>query len=376
MEFALSELLGDRLDAALQRYEEDGFITLRGVADAVTAQFHPILAERLQVDAATFHGMLDPDSPPLLLPVETRARLSRISTSPELAATLVQALQPFFLRALGPFVHVSSTFHGQFKGGEVAAVDHGGYGKEYLEVQGQYLLHQDFAGAAIPTSPSAVTLWVGMNTTPDWNLRLYPGSHRHGLLCNEWLRLDDPRLSPFGQPIDIQATAGKAVLFNALLLHSSSNPGPRRRISCDIRFFPLCGFLPSLPACLNATPGASLEAGLVRAAGPTLRGPLLETLAFLGGALPEEAVPPYAIPNWAHYVARLVAGDPDGAVPWMRRFVNGELGVDPAESYLAKFHARPIQVAPLREATSRLEQGHPLRIAGEQFQQRLAAGAV
>ena len=376
MEFALSELLGVRLEEALQRYEEDGYITVRGVADAITAHFHPILAERLQVERGTFTEMLDPESAPVLLPVETRARLSRISTTPELASTLLAALQPFFLRALGPFVHVSSTFHGQFKGGEVAAVDHGGYGKEYLEVQGQYLLHQDFAGAAIPTSPSALTLWVGMNTTPDWNLRLYPGSHRFGLLCNEWLRLDDPRLSPFGKPIDVQATAGSAVLFNALLLHSSSNPGPRRRISCDIRFFPLCGFLPSRPACLDRAPGARLEDALARASGPTLRAPLLETLAFLGAALPDEAVPPHAMTNWAHYVARVVQEDLDGALPWMRRFVNAELGVDPAEVYLAKFHGRPIHPDPISEAAGRLEAGHPLRDAAGRLQRRLAAGAA
>jgi len=376
MEFELRELLGSRLDEALLRYETEGFITVGGVADAVTAHFHPILAERLRVDAGTFQGMLDPNSPPLILPVETRERLSRITTSPELADTLLAALRPFFLRALGPFVQVSSTFHGQFKGGEVAAVDHGGYAKDYLEVQGQYLLHQDFAGAAIPTSPSAMTLWVGMNTTPDWNLRLYPGSHRYGLLCNEWLRLDDPRLSPFGKPIDFSAVAGKAVIFNALLLHSSSNPGPRRRISCDIRFFPLCGFLPSQPHCLDAAPGARLSEGLERAKGPTLRAPLLETLAYLGATLPEEAIPPHAMTNWAHYVARLVQDDPDGALPWMTRFVNAELGVDPAEVYAAKFHRKPIHSATIRHAASRLEPGHALRGSAERVQSRLAAGAA
>lgn len=376
MEFDLSELLGHRLDEATLRYEEDGFITVRGVAEAITAPFHPILAERLQVDAGGFQGMLDPNSPPLILPVETRERLSRISTSPALAETLVGALRPFFVRALGPFVHVSSTFHGQFKGGEVAAVDHGGYAKDYLEVQGQYLLHQDFSGAAIPTSPSAMTLWVGMNTTPDWNLRLYPGSHRFGLLCNEWLRLDDPRLSPFGKPIDISATAGKAVIFNALLLHSSSNPGPRRRISCDIRFFPLCGFLPSLPRCLDQSPGARLLEGLARAKGPTLRAPVLETLAFLGATLPEESIPSHAMTNWAHYITRLVHEDPDGALPWMQRFVNAELGVDAAEVYSAKFHRKPIHLEPIRCAADRLEPGHPLRDAAARVEAHLAAGTA
>jgi hypothetical protein len=272
-------------------------------------------------------------------------------------------------------VHVSSTFHGQFKGGEVAPVDHGGYAKDYLEVQGQYLLHQDFSGAAIPTSPCGVTLWVGLNTTPDWNLRLYPGSHRYGLLCNEWLRLEDPRLSPFGKPIDISAKAGNAVLFNSLLLHSSSNPGPRRRISCDIRFFPLCGFLPSLPHCLAAQPGARLAEGLERETGPTLRSPFLETVAFLGGDLPAEAVPPHSMANWGHYVSHLMQGNPQEALPWLERFVNEELGFDPAEVFTAKFHNRPIQLEPIRTAAARLEAGHPLGRSAHVLQARLAGRA-
>jgi len=187
MEFELSDMQegGAGLDQAARDFEEHGFIILRGLAEAVTAHFHPIMAERLQVDAETFQRMLDPESEPVILPRETRERLSRITTTPALSQTILTALQPLWLRVLGPFVHVSSTFHGQFKGGEVAAVDHGGYAKDYLEVQGQYLLHQDFSGAAIPTSPSAATLWVGLNTTPDWNLVLYPGSHRYGLLCHE-----------------------------------------------------------------------------------------------------------------------------------------------------------------------------------------------
>jgi len=372
MEFELRDLSGKRLDEAARAFEQDGFILLSGVGEAVTTHFRPIVAERLQVDAATFTRMLDPDSPPTILPVETRERLSRITTPAPLAETLLKALQPMFLRVLGPFAHVSTTFHGQFKGGEVAAVDHGGYAKDYLEVQGQYLLHQDFSGAAIPTSPSGVTLWVGLNTTPDWNLRLYPGSHRYGLLCNQWLRLEDPRLSPFGEPIDIAAKAGNAVLFNSLLLHSSSNPGPRRRISCDIRFFPLCGFLPSLPHCLDARPGQRLSEGLERETGPTLRSPFLETAAFLGGTLPAEDVPPHSMANWGHYVARLVQGDPDGALPLLERFVNEELGFDPPEVFTAKFHDRPMHLEPLRTAAARLEAGDPLSRSASAVQTRLA----
>ena len=139
-----------------------------------------------------------------------------------------------FRRLFGPLVHVSSNYHAQVKGGDVLRVDRGGGVGEYREVQGQYLIHQDFTGARIPTSPSQLTLWVAQNSSPDWTLRMYPGSHRNGLLNNQWVSLDDPWLAQFGTPVDVTAEEGLAVIFNSLLLHASSNPGPRRRVSCDI----------------------------------------------------------------------------------------------------------------------------------------------
>ena len=96
-----------------------------------------------------------------------------------------------------------------------------------------------------PTSPSAVTLWVSMNSCPDWTVRFYPASHRQGLLCNDFLELDDQRLAALEKPIEVHAKIGTGVLFNALMLHGTGNPGSQRRVSCDIRFFPLCAFLPS-----------------------------------------------------------------------------------------------------------------------------------
>jgi hypothetical protein len=106
-----------------------------------------------------------------------------------------------------------------------------------------------------------------------------------------------------------------------------------------------------------------------------LRAPLLEALAFLGDALPEEEVPPHAIVNWAHYVSRIVQGNPEGALPWLERFVNTEIGVDTAEVFIAKFHDRPLQLESIRYAASQLEAGHPLRGGADRLQARLAAGA-
>lgn len=364
MRFPLTDLSGAALEAAARHYEDHGFFIIEGVHDAVTRHFKPLIAERLQVSPAELDAMLDPDSPPMILPVETRQRLSRIDSVPELAATLVGNLEAVFARLLGGMLHVSTTFHGQFKGGEVKAVDHGGYDPkaQYLEVQGQYLIHQDFAGAAIPTSPCGVTLWTPLNSCVDWNLRIYPGSHRHGLLCHEWLKLDDPRLAAFGTPIDVQAEVGTCIVFNSLLLHSSSNPGPRRRVSCDIRFFPLTGFLPSQVRLLGRDPLATLRDGLARNDGPTLKAPHLEAAAFLGLVTAPTTCPPYSILNWANYLAVLLSGRPDDALPHLARFVNTERGVDTVDIYASKFHNREVHhttLAGLLEALRAIDPNAP-----------------
>lgn len=357
----LDALTAENIEAAAQQFEEDGYFMLEGVSDAITSLFKPIVAERLGVDAAEMESILDPNSPPMVLPVEVRQRMSRIDTSPELATSLLRVLEPVISRLIGPIVHVSSNFHGQFKGGEVKAVDHGGYdpNAQYLEVQGQYLIHQDFSGAAIPTSPAGITLWTPLNSCPDWNLRIYPGSHRYGLLCDQWLKLEDPRLSPFRAPVDLQAQAGTAFIFNSLLLHSSSNPGPRRRLSCDLRFFPLCGFLPSTPHILGSEPLRVIRNQLAMSDTPTLRDPLLEALAYLGQDVLDGAVPPHSILNWPNYLAVLLAGDADAALPHMERFVNEELGVDPPSVYSSKFHNRPVHASVLAGVRDRLRALEP-----------------
>jgi hypothetical protein len=281
-----------------------------------------------------------------------------VTTPPELRDALFAALRPVIARLLGPLVHISSTFHAQFKGGEVKPVDHGGYKNDFLEVQGQYLLHQDFTGASIPTSPTAITLWVPQNSCPDFNLRLYPGSHKVGLICESWLKLDDPRLAWLGKPIDVVAEHGTAVIFNSLLLHSSSNPGVRRRVSCDIRFFPLCAFLPSEVHVLDSRPMATIRRRLAEERGETLRAPLLEDLAFLGEGTITPGVPPLSIANWANYLSALFAGDP-GALAHFEAFVNREHGWDAAEKYTSKYHDRPVHAETLQVARRKILEAEP-----------------
>lgn len=361
MRFTLSALTtsSDALEAAARHYEEHGFFMVEGVDEAVTRHYKPLVADRLQVSLAELDGILDPNSPPMILPVETRQRMSRIDTTPELASTLLTNLEPVLTRLIGGLLHVSSNFHGQFKGGEAKPVDHGGYdpNAQYLEVQGQYLIHQDFSGAALPTSPCGVTLWTPLNSCPDWNLRIYPGTHRFGLLCHEWMKLEDPRLAAFGvTPVDVVAEVGTCVIFNSLLLHSSSNPGWRRRVSCDLRFFPLTGFLPSQVRLLGPDPLATLRAGLARPDGPTLKAPHLEAAAFLGLVTAPTPCPPYSILNWANYLAVLLNGSPEAALPHLERFVNLAQGIDgSAEIYVKKFHNREVHRTTLANLLAALQ---------------------
>ncbi|MEP6573668.1 MAG: phytanoyl-CoA dioxygenase family protein [Gemmatimonadota bacterium] len=356
MRFNLKDMNGATLERAAREYEEQGYFILEGVDQAIMKNFRPILASMIGVSDEEMTTVLDPNSPPVILPVEVRQRLSRVTTTPELTHQILTPLGEVFTRLIGPLVHISSTFHAQFKGGDVKPVDHGGYdpNAQYLEVQGQYLIHQDFSGAAIPTTPCGLTLWVAMNSCPDWNLRLYPGSHRHGLLCNQWLPLDDARLKPFGEFVDVRAEAGMAVIFNSLLLHSSSNPGFKRRVSCDIRFFPFTGFLPSQVHVLNDHPLQTIRQGLQRKDGPTLRAPLLESLAFMGQEVFQDGVPPHSILNWANYLDQLLHGDLDGARATMERFVNRELGADGPEAYIPKFHNKQVHRATLSGVRDRI----------------------
>jgi hypothetical protein len=282
---------------------------------------------------------------PIIFPKEIRQRLARVETPDWAKEALLESLNPILCQLIGPLVHVSSSFHSQFKGGEVAAVDHGGYPQDtdYMEVHGPYLLHQDFAGASFPTSPSMVTLWTALNTTNHWNLRLYPASHRLGLLCDSWLDLNDQNLEKLGQPIDIKARAGTAVLFNGLMLHGTSNPGPERRVSCDIRFFPLCGFLPSKVYSLNSTAADSIRKHLQNQP-DVLTAPFWEDYVFLNhGAKTNEIpadVPPTSVLNWIRYLSHRLAGKNDDALPYLRRWVS-EISTDAPEVYINKFHHYP-----------------------------------
>jgi len=336
------------LEEAARFYETNGFLLLDSIYDIITSSYDSILSHILGAGDSSFATVLNPAAPLEVFPPVIRQALSRVTTPPEFKKTLLDCLGPILIRLIGPLVHVSSNFHSQFKGGSAPEVDHGGYPLEsnYMEVHGAYLLHQDFAGASFPTSPSMVTFWTALNTTKDWNLRLYAGSHRLGLLCNTWLNIDDNRVEKLGKPIDIAAKRGTAVLFNGMMLHGTSNPGPERRVSCDIRFFPLCGFLPSEVYSIDTTPKRAIEEGLQRADGPVLQSPLMEDSVFLFGDFPKrnqtENVAAHSILNWPNYLREWCSGNEASALPHLERLVNTEIGVDPPDIFVSKFHRYPI----------------------------------
>jgi phytanoyl-CoA dioxygenase PhyH len=252
-------------------------------------------------------------------------------------------------RLLGPIVHISRDFHAQFKCGATGRVGYGGYDSQqsFMEVHGAYQLHQDFTGASLPTSPSALILWTGLNDCEDWPVRIYPRSHRLGLLCRRFVSVDHASLTRLGEPLEIQARPGSGIIFNSLLLHGTGSAGPGRRVSCDIRFFPSCPYLQSLPRSLVESPAAFIEERLARETGETLRAPLLENQAIAACMGDNVKAAPHSILNWANYLNDVCNGDPDRAADHLARFANAEIGLDSPGTYIEQFHGRPMQPATL-----------------------------
>jgi len=359
MRFDLRDATPASLAEAAACYGRQGYLLLGGLEQAVLPRFDRALADALRIAPAALGPILDGRHAPEHLAPEVLARMSKVPTDRELAAGLLDTFEPLLLRLLGAFVQVSSDFHIQFKSGIDGVVDHGGFHPGHREVQGIHLLHQDFTGASIPTSPSAVTLWVPLNDCDQWTLRMFPGGHAHGLLANEFLHFDDPRLAALGPPLDIAARRGEAVLFNALMMHGSSNPGPARRVSCDLRFFPLTAHLPSEIHVLGADPVAQHLAGLAElseADHDSLRAPFLETLAFLEQPAPEIQPRGRSVLWWVQYLRRLVTGDRAGARESFERFVNVAFGVDDYPAF-ERFFDGPRYAQPLERLRARLAGG-------------------
>jgi len=357
----LANTTPEALDDAARHYARQGYLILHGVEELVTRPLRHAVADVVGAGEAEFEALVAPSGQRWDFPLDIRQRLSRVTTTPQLAETLTTNLRTILRRLLGPMVHVSSTFHAQFKAADALkhAVDHGGYLEQnrHMELHGAYLLHQDFAGASIPTSPHGITLWAGLNDSPDWTLRLYPGSHRTGLVCHRWLVNDDPRLEQLAAPIEFSARPGTAVLFNAMLIHGSGRSGNQRRVSCDIRMFPLCGFLPTQPYFLDDQPLAALANDDEQ--DPFLRLPRQEAQLFLGqqptSRLPEE----YGLEYWLGVVRGLLAGDVDAAEAQLEPLVNTALSTGSVADYAARLLSRFPSAEMLAELHARLAEREP-----------------
>jgi hypothetical protein len=170
------------------------------------------------------------------------------------------------------------------------------------------------------------------------------------MLCHKFPALDDPKLAVFRPHIDIEARPGTVVVFNAMLMHATSNPGTHRRLSCDIRFFPLTGFVPSMPRAIASNPMNAIYAALERDNPDTLREPLLEALAFLGQGKVTPDVSPRSILNWSNYITVLTTKGPKAARPHLERFANVDEGWEGPDAYLGALHNRPIHASTINAA--------------------------
>lgn len=369
-ELSLRDLSASNLEKAAAFYAQNGYLEVTDTESELLPILEQVLEQELNSVGLDLEGILGGSTPLSAFSQEQRKTLSQIDTSESLQSQLVTLLEPVLLSLLGPLVHVSSNFHAQFKGADLSAppVDHGGYPDDttYLEPFGQYLLHQDFTGANLPTSPGGMTLWVPSTTGENWGLRLYPGSHRLGILCHDWIDLDDDRLAFLGEPVDIKPRRGRALLFHSLILHSSVAPGPDRRVSSDIRFFPLCAYLPSAIWVLGDDPAGHLDN--LEHEDEILAASRYEALVYLGRETGLQEVEDYSVLNWASYVEAMKNGENDRAIQSLKRFTNLGLTGESHETYVKKYHDYPMNPDTLKRAQ--------FAIRGETEKGRADAGRI
>lgn len=355
-ELSALDMTASSLEEAARYYAAYGVLVIRDIGPSLVSLFEGIMTgvlADLGIDIAdVYNGAVSfaAFSP------EARKMVSQVRTTPEFSRRLLTILEPLLLRILGPVVHVSRDFHAHFKGSVFPQTEtgYGGYpsGTQYLEPFSRFLLHQDFTGANLPTSPSFPTVWVPLTTGPDWGLRLYPGSHRRGLLCNQFVEFENPRLEILGKPVDFTPERGSALLFHALVLHGTTEPGPSLRVSCDARFFPLSPFLGSTPWLLGTDPLADLEP--VDGDDEILRVARLETQAVLGRHLDLDGVPTLSILHWAKYLEAVCHEDDAAALKHLERLVNPELTGEGWEVYRDKYHGRTLDRGPRDSALKAL----------------------
>ncbi len=123
MEFNLQHVDHDQLEAIATHYDEQGFVILKGVPDSVISSFKSVIVKTVGLSGQSAERFFAPDGHRELLPLETRKRLSKISTDPALATLLLNVFRPVLAPLMGPLVQVSNDFHCQAKGAPDVEID-------------------------------------------------------------------------------------------------------------------------------------------------------------------------------------------------------------------------------------------------------------
>ncbi|MBM4133168.1 MAG: phytanoyl-CoA dioxygenase family protein [Nitrospira sp.] len=358
-------------EAILDHFQREGFVVLTDVDPRIAAAFRTLIT--------AFTGWSDKDiresfeGQTASLTREARAALARPETTPELRALLLAELGELMVHLLGPIIHISHTFHPQIKTGAERGYILEGYSGTGLEVEAQYGFHQDFTAGRVLTSPSAIVCWVPLNTCERNALRLYRKSHTKGILANGWLPPDAQGMDRLGEWVDITAQEGQLLLFNFLVLHGGVHPGPKLRVSCDVRFFPFMGNLGSTPMILRQQPLEWIRKRLLSIRAETLGAPLCEASAFLGEPVNWPNPSAHSVVHWARYIEGAVAGDPGRMREAITRFANPEEGFDQLSTYLERFARLPFEQEPYRAVLPHLAAEERRRCEGVLARAGLAA---
>jgi non-heme Fe2+,alpha-ketoglutarate-dependent halogenase len=106
--------------------------------------------------------------------------------------------------------------------------------------------HQD--ASYWPMSPSkTVTVWLAIDDADTENacMRFVPGTHHHGHLTYHLSEEDEnnvlfqtvPNAEQYGEPVDVELSAGEISMHSDLLLHgSNANESDRRRCGLTLRY--------------------------------------------------------------------------------------------------------------------------------------------
>lgn len=349
------EFRPDNYSDILKHYNDNGYALLTGIDTRVLTALREVIGRLTGLTNSRIRAAGHSDAD-LNLPIDVRNQLARPPVTTELQKIMLESFGDLLVQTIGPVIHISREFHPQIKRGSPGYILKG-YSGDGLEVEAAYGLHTDFTAGRVTTSPNALALWIPLNTCENSGLRLFQRSHTQGLFTNGWLRPDTEGLPRLGEPVDIYAREGQALIFNFSLLHGTAIGSLGTRISADLRFFPFCGSLDSTPHLLRSSPVEWIRNRLAELEGDTLKAPLYETLAYLGQPIswPQETRR-YSPVNWARYVEAMLWGNTQAALAAIEALANTENGYDAAATYLERFSTLDLKRRPYEAVLGSLTQ--------------------